>query len=150
MLKILGIGAVLFFAVIVWRFRALAVLSRTMAPPPGIGANGKLAPCPSPLRCVSSDEDGEAHVAALAVSGSVEASTARVVDAIGKLGGNVRSQRPGYVHAEFRTPLWGFVDDFEVRIEPAGVAIRSASRVGKSDLGANRKRVEAFKALLST
>jgi len=43
--------------------------------------------------------------------------------------------------------LFGFVDDLEIRIdaEVSVIHLRSASRVGKSDLGANRKRVEMIK-----
>ncbi len=49
-----------------------------------------------------------------------------------------------YVHAEFRSKLFGFVDDVEFQIdESAGlIHFRSASRLGHSDLGVNRKRME--------
>jgi uncharacterized protein (DUF1499 family) len=50
----------------------------------------------------------------------------------------------GYVHAEFSSLLFGFVDDVEVAIDEAEQLIhfRSASRAGRSDLGVNRKRME--------
>jgi len=52
-----------------------------------------------------------------------------------------------YLHAECRTRLLGFVDDLELLRQAFGgtVAVRSASRVGRSDLGANRRRVEALR-----
>jgi uncharacterized protein (DUF1499 family) len=56
------------------------------------------------------------------------------------------SSRDGYLHAEFRSRLLGFVDDVEFSIDEAEQLIhfRSASRVGYSDLGVNRKRMEEF------
>jgi uncharacterized protein (DUF1499 family) len=148
-----GVLAVVVVVVVVvvifgWRLRSLALASRAMAPP-AAPDGPKLAPCPSPMRCVCSDESGEAFVEPLAVGGTPDEVERRVVAAIEKLGGVVRTRRNGYLHAEFRTRLWGFVDDVEMRLGSGPVAIRSASRVGKSDLRANRKRVEALRAVLN-
>ena len=57
-------------------------------------------------------------------------------------------QRDDYMHIEFETALVGFVDDLEVYLPPEGglIHIRSASRLGYSDLGVNRKRVEMLRA----
>ena len=56
-----------------------------------------------------------------------------------------------YLYAQYTTPLMKFVDDVEFWYDPAAQAIqvRSASRVGKSDLGVNRKRIEAVRAALA-
>jgi uncharacterized protein (DUF1499 family) len=56
----------------------------------------------------------------------------------------------GYLHAECRSALLGFVDDLELELRPAEgkVAVRSASRTGWSDLGVNRRRVEGLRAAL--
>jgi uncharacterized protein (DUF1499 family) len=53
-----------------------------------------------------------------------------------------------YLHAEFRSRVFGFVDDVEFLIdaEQRQIHFRSASRVGHSDLGANRKRMEGIRA----
>ena len=60
-------------------------------------------------------------------------------------GMEVLIQRPDYIHATSRSRLFGFVDDFEAKLEqtPKGtfVHFRSASRVGYSDLGVNKKRI---------
>ena len=50
----------------------------------------------------------------------------------------------GYFHAEFTSPLLGFVDDVEFAIDEREhlIHFRSASRSGRSDLGVNRKRME--------
>eukprot|EP00166_Cyanidium_caldarium_P003104 ctg_3007.g593 len=53
-----------------------------------------------------------------------------------------------YLYVEFQTPVLGFVDDVELRIDassspsqPGTVQYRSASRIGRSDRGANRARL---------
>jgi uncharacterized protein (DUF1499 family) len=57
----------------------------------------------------------------------------------------------GYLHAECRSALLGFVDDLELHLRPADaqIAVRSASRLGYSDMGVNRRRVEALRAALA-
>ena len=54
-----------------------------------------------------------------------------------------------YLHAEFRTSIFGFVDDVEFLVDADAkkIHIRSASRLGYSDLGANRSRVEILKSM---
>jgi uncharacterized protein (DUF1499 family) len=52
-----------------------------------------------------------------------------------------------YIHAEFRSAAFGFVDDVEFQFGPPGVIqVRSASRTGYYDFGVNRERVEAIRA----
>jgi len=55
-----------------------------------------------------------------------------------------------YLHAECRSAWFGFVDDLELHLRPseASIAVRSASRLGYSDLGVNRRRVEDLRASL--
>ena len=55
-------------------------------------------------------------------------------------------ERPGYLRAEARSRLLRFVDDVEVVVDTTAKVIRfrSASRVGRSDLGVNRARMERF------
>lgn len=57
-------------------------------------------------------------------------------------------QQPDYLYAQCSTPLLKFTDDVEFWLDrKAGVIhVRSASRLGKSDLGANRARVEKIRA----
>ena len=49
------------------------------------------------------------------------------------------------LHAEFRSRIFRFVDDVDLQLDGRVVQIRSASRTGYSDLGVNRKRVEAIR-----
>lgn len=61
------------------------------------------------------------------------------------------AQTERYLHAEARTRLLRFVDDVEFHLRPADgeIAMRSASRLGYSDLGANRRRLERLRAALA-
>ena len=69
------------------------------------------------------------------------------------LGDRGRRPREGRLEATATTPWFGFKDDVVVRVTAAGsgsrVDVRSKSRVGRSDLGANAKRIRAFLAELS-
>ena len=61
-------------------------------------------------------------------------------------------EEPGYLYAQCTTRLMKYVDDLEFWADPAAgvLQVRSASRVGRSDLGVNRARVEAIRARYST
>ena len=67
-------------------------------------------------------------------------------------GASIVTESPGYLYAEFTTPVFRFVDDVEFLLDAPQrvIHVRSASRLGKGDLGANRKRVEAIRAQLAT
>jgi uncharacterized protein (DUF1499 family) len=54
-----------------------------------------------------------------------------------------------YLHATFASPLFGFVDDLEARRKGEIIHVRSASRVGHSDFGANRRRIERIRHQLN-
>jgi uncharacterized protein (DUF1499 family) len=57
-------------------------------------------------------------------------------------------QRPDYLRAAAQTRWLKFVDDLEFWVEPARsvIEIRSSSRLGREDFGANRARVEAIRS----
>ncbi len=112
---------------------------------PGL-ISGALAPCPASPNCVSSEPaTPDSHKA-----GALPASSwDRLPDLILESGGRLIEVRDDYLAAEFSTKLMGFVDDVEFRKASDAVHVRSASRVGHSDMGANRKRVEAFRTALT-
>ena len=60
------------------------------------------------------------------------------------LGGNITREDGNYLHATYTSKLFRFVDDLELRLDETDkvIHLRSSSRVGYSDLGVNRKRVE--------
>lgn len=126
---------------------ALALASRDGAAP-GL-VDGRLAPCDVPSHCVCSDCGGAAgHVAPLVTAGAAEdAAWAALVAAVADTGGRVVRSADGYLAAEYRSSLFGFVDDLEARRDDyeGVIQLRSASRVGRADLGANRARVEALR-----
>jgi uncharacterized protein (DUF1499 family) len=66
-------------------------------------------------------------------------------------GAKVVTQESFYIRAEFSSKRMKFVDDVEFLIDPLSsvVHVRSASRLGYSDLGVNRKRVEEIRAQLA-
>ena len=117
-----------------------------------VGTNGKLPPCPESPNCVSTDApEGSHHVAPFEISGEPAQVWAVVLRTVsGWPRTRVVEEGPVFVRAECRTPLLRFVDDLELQLRPSAglIAVRSASRVGWSDLGTNRKRVEALRAKL--
>lgn len=66
-------------------------------------------------------------------------------------GAEVVTATDDYLYVRFTTPLLRFVDDAEFWWDPAAgvVQVRSASRIGRSDLGTNRARIESLRAALA-
>ncbi|HVC19062.1 MAG TPA: DUF1499 domain-containing protein [Vicinamibacterales bacterium] len=112
----------------------------------------RLAPCPSSPNCVSSDAPEAAHaVAALALAVPAADAWHAVRAAVGRLPrATIVEDGPGYLRAECRSRLFRFVDDLELELRAADgiVAVRSAARIGRHDLGVNRRRVERLRAAL--
>jgi uncharacterized protein (DUF1499 family) len=120
-------------------------------PPATLGATaGRLAPCPDRPNCAASQATDSAHrVAPIAFAGDAAAAMARLQRVVAaQPGAVVVVARGDYLYATFRSAVFGFVDDVEFLANPAAGAIdvRSASRLGHSDFGVNRKRVEAVRA----
>jgi uncharacterized protein (DUF1499 family) len=93
-----------------------------------------------------------ATIAPLALNGDGPATIAKIKAVVQAApGAVVVKSEPDYLYAQYTTPLMKYVDDVEFWFDPANgvVQVRSASRIGKSDLGANRKRVEAVRAALA-
>lgn len=117
---------------------------------------GRLAPCPAKPNCVSSQADAADtlhFIPPLRYAGTSPDLKTRLKDFLANTEGfKLTEQNDRYLRAEFRSRLFGFVDDLEFYFPPEtpGVAeVRSSSRVGHSDLGANRKRVEAIRRQLA-
>lgn len=129
---------------------ALAIGCRMNQPPPLGAPQGRLLPCPGSPNCVcSQDADPDHQIAPLSCSGNADDALAglkRLIAAQPRA--KVTDEAPGYLRAEFRSRIFRFVDDVEFLVDaPRGVIhVRSASRVGYSDLGVNRQRVERLRA----
>ena len=92
-----------------------------------------------------------ADIAPLRVKGDGPATLARIKAIVeGMDGAKVIKSEPDYLYAQFTTKLMKYVDDVEFWYDPAAnvIQVRSASRVGRGDLGVNRKRIEAVRAAL--
>jgi len=93
-----------------------------------------------------------ADIAPLALKGDGPATLAKIKAIVDSMdGAKVIKSEPGYLYAQFTSKLMKFVDDVEFWFDPAANAIqvRSASRVGRGDLGVNRKRIEAVRSALA-
>ena len=117
---------------------------------PGL-VEGRLQRCPDTPNCVSSEfvADAEHSIEPLVYSADQAAQVLpRLKTVIAELGGNIQEERTDYLAATFTSSIFRFVDDLEIRIDAAQntIHLRSASRVGRSDLGTNRKRVERLKS----
>ena len=114
--------------------------------------DGRLAQCPGTPNCVCSElEPDTAHYIDPLVVSAGDAAQIRgsLKTVIRDMGGSIQVERDDYLAATFTSSIFGFVDDLEVRIDAGKriVHLRSASRVGRGDLDANRKRVEHLKSL---
>lgn len=108
--------------------------------------SGKLSPCPASPNCVSSLSTDRKHaVDPLRYTGGRDDARQKILAVLKTLGRfRIVQEDSDYIHAEFKSRIFKFVDDVEFLFadEDGVIHIRSASRVGYSDLGANRKRVE--------
>ncbi len=136
---------------------AMSLFSFAGPRPTSLGTtDGKLTTCPSSPNCVSSDADGadaEHSIAPLTLADvNVAAAWKAARDTVaGTARTVIVTEEEGYLHAESTSALMGYVDDLELDLRASDgiIAVRSASRVGHSDLGANRKRVEALREALA-
>jgi len=112
--------------------------------------DGKLARCPSTPNCVSSQSPDRDHfVEPLSFTGTAAEAHAGITKIIlGMKRSRIITDTDSYIHAEFASAVFRFVDDVEFQIDEGAkiIHVRSASRLGHSDLGVNRKRVEDIRA----
>jgi uncharacterized protein (DUF1499 family) len=128
----------------------LALFSLFARRPSNLGVrDGRLAPCPDTPNCVGTQAADEGHrIEPLAYDGSAEEAMVRLKAALSTLPRTrVVTETPDYLHAECTSLVFRFVDDVEFLLdrERKVIHFRSASRVGHSDLGVNRRRMEALR-----
>lgn len=133
-------------------FALVALLSGCSgSPPENLGVHdGRLTPCPESPNCVSSQaSDAEQRIEPLPLRGSPSQTQALLVKLLADEP-RVRliKQDANYLHAAFSSQMLRFVDDVEFLIGDQAVDVRSASRLGYSDLGVNRKRIEYLRQRL--
>jgi uncharacterized protein (DUF1499 family) len=114
-------------------------------PPTNIGIqNGRLAPCPESPNCVSGFATDETHRIE-PIAASLE-QIERVL--VGLDEANIVNTASNYIYAEFTSRIMSYVDDVEFLYDQTSgmTQVRSASRLGYSDLGANRNRIENIRS----
>lgn len=129
----------------------LAVLSATAKRPTNLGAmDGRLAACPDTPNCVSTQAtDVRHHIEPIAFDGDARDALVRLEAAMGTIPRmRIVTEKEDYIHAEATSRIFRFVDDVECFLDRDTKVIhfRSASRVGRSDFGVNRARMEQIRA----
>ena len=112
--------------------------------------NGQLTTCPDKPNCVCSETGPESasFITPISLPANQSAQAWTILKAtIVEQGGQLRVEKDSYFAATFTSAVFGFVDDLEARLDAdrGVIQLRSASRVGHSDFGVNRKRVELIK-----
>lgn len=130
-----------------WLACVFAVSGCAGNPPSNLG---QFAPCPESPNCVSTQAKDETHaIAPILYSADRKSAQQRLLKIIHSLPRTgVVVERGDYFHVEFTSRILRFVDDVEFYfgVEAGKIHFRSASRIGHSDLGANRKRMEAIRS----
>jgi uncharacterized protein (DUF1499 family) len=111
-----------------------------------------LPSCPSSPNCVSSQAaDSDHFIAPFKIKGKPEDAFAALKKVLSEQSRTVVTEATAdTLHAEATSLVFRFVDDVQAILdEDAGlIHIRSASRVGYSDFGVNRRRMEVLRAAL--
>lgn len=113
----------------------------------------KLLPCPDSPNCVSSLSEKDRHfIKPFDYSDGLENARQKLIDILEKSRGVLLVKiESDYLHTEFRSLIFRFVDDVEFYFPAEGsiIHVKSASRKGYYDFGANRRRIERLRAAFS-
>ena len=131
-------------------FFILGVISKS-GKAPGL-VEGTLSKCPNKPNCVCSEQkdDVNHYIDPIIIPQNITFDTLPILkNVIRDMGGTICAEKENYLASTFSSSIFGFVDDFEIRIDSIQkvIHIRSASRVGYGDMGVNKKRTELFKKL---
>jgi uncharacterized protein (DUF1499 family) len=133
---------------------SLMMLTGCSMTKPDLGVNNnELMPCPKTPNCVNSQAaaDEEHYIQPIHFAGIQQEAKDRLLQIIkSEKGTKILIAQENYIRVEFTSTLFRFVDDVEFyflekQADETVIHIRSASRVGYSDLGANRKRIEKIR-----
>ena len=162
LLGILALG-VLFFT---FRFYSMVKESQNNADWELALIDGKLAPCGEKPNCVSSMSSDEqfgvegfqfsneplretaSRLIGFQFSNEPTSSFSQFVESLRQADGvELLRKTDNFAHLTYQSAIFGFTDDLQLLLAPdtGKVEVRSSSRVGSSDLGANRKRVEGIR-----
>ena len=110
--------------------------------------SGNLADCPSSPNCVNSQSTNpQSQIDPLPLVSISDLK--KVIETMERT--TIIEATDSYLYAEFKSKLMGYVDDVEFYLDPAAkvIQVRSASRLGQSDLGVNRQRIETIRQKLT-
>ena len=120
--------------------------------PDNLGVKGaRLAACPATPNCVSSDDQDAHAIAPFDLAAPLAEAWRTAQAAVAALPRTkIVARSDDYLHAECSSAVFGFVDDLELHLRPEqnSIAVRSAARLGHSDFGVNRRRVERLRQSL--
>ncbi len=124
----------------------LMMVSCSAPPPAGKLIHGKLRPCPDKPNCVSSETGipDNKRVPPLAYGGKASIAMQQLQKILTILKGEFLCKEEEYIWVIFRSKLFKFIDDVEIRLDRSHnlIHIRSGARTGHSDMGVNKKRVQ--------
>jgi uncharacterized protein (DUF1499 family) len=121
---------------------------------PNLGiTNNELTPCPKTPNCVSSQAHDKKHyIKPISYAGTQQEAHDRLLRIIEtEKRTKILADQENYIRVEFTSAVFRFVDDVEFyfpieKTDERIIHVRSASRVGSSDLGVNRKRIERIRS----
>lgn len=121
---------------------------------PDLGiSNSKLTPCPNASNCVCSQSEIEKYyIDPIRYTGTQQKAHERLLQMLNaEKRTKIVTTKENYIRVEFTSALFRFVDDVEFyfpenKTEETVIHVRSASRVGRSDFGVNRKRIERIRS----
>ena len=124
--------------------------SRSGTPPSLI--DGKLTQCSRKPNCVCSEykKDTKHYINPIILESEIAPESLFILkNIIVGMGGRIYTEEKNYLSSQFSSSIFGFVDDLEIRIDTQKniIHLRSSSRVGTSDVGVNKKRINTLKKL---
>jgi len=115
--------------------------------------NGQLKECPATLNCVNSQAKDKKHfIEPILITGHPLEAKKHILNILKELKrSKIKVVEANYIRAEFTSRVFRFVDDVEfyfpdTKSKKRIIHVRSASRIGHSDLGVNRKRIEQIRS----
>lgn len=121
---------------------------------PELGVDdGQLSACPASPNCVVSQDADESHaIAPIAYTSDRDTVRDVLVKVLGVVPRTeIVAQTDDYIRVQSTSRLMGFVDDTEFYLpaDEAVIHVRAAARLGESDLGVNRRRIEQIRLALA-
>jgi uncharacterized protein (DUF1499 family) len=136
-------------------FAALPIIKDIFAgTSPNLGIdNGLLTPCPTSPNCVVTQDADEVHsIAPITYQTDLKTARDTLIKVLGVVPGTeIVSQTDNYIRAQSTSRIMGFIDDLEFYLpsDAQVIEMRSASRLGESDLGVNRRRLEQIRLAMA-